>query len=84
MVRSNRVEVPGLLFSEKNIYCWFPVAVSLLSTTANITRNYSMCIIVRVGLGLGYVYTLIKHNLTGSIFRCQIVLPTVLMGGSKI
>ncbi len=30
------------------------------------------------------MYTLIKHNLTGSIFRCRIVLPTVLMGGSKI
>ncbi len=25
-----------------------------------------------------------KHNLTGSIFHCRIVLPTVLMGGSKI
>ncbi len=30
------------------------------------------------------VYTLINHNLTDSIFRCWIVLPTVLMGGSKI
>ncbi len=27
--------------------------------------------------------TLIKHNLTGSIFRCRIVLPTVLVGGIK-
>ncbi len=36
-----------------NIYCWFPVLdASLLSTTANITRNYCMCITVRVGLGL--------------------------------
>ncbi len=34
--------------------------------------------------GGGVTYTLIKHNLTGSIFRCRIVLPTVLMGGSKI
>ncbi len=39
--------------TQSNIYCWFPVLdVSLLSTTANITRNYSMCITVRVGLGL--------------------------------
>ncbi len=30
------------------------------------------------------MYTLIKHNLIGSIFRCRIVLPTLLMGGSKI
>ncbi len=29
------------------------------------------------------MYTLIKHNLTGSIFHCRIVLATVLMGGSK-
>ncbi len=30
------------------------------------------------------MYKLIKYNLTGSIFRCRIVLPTVLMGGRKI
>ncbi len=41
------------LIGRTNIYCWFPVLdVSLLSTTANITRNYCMCITVRVGLGV--------------------------------
>ncbi len=48
------VDVNKTIYSvEKNIYFWFPVlAVSLLSTNANITCNYCMCITVRVGLGL--------------------------------
>ncbi len=38
----------------------------------------------RFRVRVGVQYTLIKHKLTGSIFRCQILLPTVWMGGSKI